>query len=87
MLRQIANWFHRRKLESGLDRELSYHVQRRTIDLEKSGLPAEEARRRVLAEPRRRSTRWLLHAVPVRHPERLLLIDWEGDSVANGFGS
>src|SRR5438445_10531198 len=29
----------------------------------------------------------LLHALPVRHPEGLVLIDWRGDQVANGFGS
>jgi len=29
----------------------------------------------------------LLHALPVRQPERLVLIDWHGDQVANGFGS
>src|SRR5258708_14160035 len=29
----------------------------------------------------------LLHALPVRQPERLVLIDWMGDQVANGFGS
>jgi predicted permease len=29
----------------------------------------------------------LLHALPVRQPDRLVLIDWKGDQVANGFGS
>src|SRR4051794_21464768 len=29
----------------------------------------------------------ILHALPVRQPERLVLIDWKGDQVANGFGS
>ncbi|MGI9070012.1 MAG: ADOP family duplicated permease [Bryobacteraceae bacterium] len=29
----------------------------------------------------------LLHALPVREPERLVLIDWKGDQVAPGFGS
>ena len=29
----------------------------------------------------------LLHALPVRSPERLVLIDWKGDQVAPGFGS
>src|SRR6201981_2719766 len=29
----------------------------------------------------------VLHALPVRQPERLVLIDWKGDQVANGFGS
>src|ERR1700742_2158580 len=50
MLRQIANWFRRRKMESGLDRELSYHVERRTADFENSGMSTEAARRRALLE-------------------------------------
>src|SRR3954471_19957157 len=29
----------------------------------------------------------ILHALPVREPERLVLIDWKGDPVAGGFGS
>ena len=29
----------------------------------------------------------ILHALPVREPGRLVLIDWKGDQVANGFGS
>jgi predicted permease len=29
----------------------------------------------------------LLHSLPVRQPERLVLIDWQGDQVGNGFGS
>jgi predicted permease len=29
----------------------------------------------------------ILHALPVRDPERLVLVDWKGDPVANGFGS
>ena len=29
----------------------------------------------------------LLHALPVREPERLVLIDWKGDQVAYGFGT
>ncbi len=29
----------------------------------------------------------VLHALPVRQPERLVLIDWKGDQVADGFGS
>ena len=29
----------------------------------------------------------ILHALPVREPERLVLIDWKGDPVANAFGS
>src|SRR6266487_1201554 len=29
----------------------------------------------------------ILHALPVRQPERLVLVDWKGDQVANAFGS
>jgi predicted permease len=29
----------------------------------------------------------ILRAIPVREPERLVLIDWKGDPVASGFGS
>src|SRR6185369_14278760 len=29
----------------------------------------------------------VLHALPVRDPERLVLIDWKGEPVATGFGS
>jgi predicted permease len=144
MLKQLANWFRRKKLESGLDRELSYHVERRTTDLEKSGVAPEAARRQALLEVGGIAqvqeevrdvwlSRWLrdfgydfrfsarsffrtpsftitavlslvlgigattaiyslvdqvlLHALPVREPERLVLIDWEGDQVADGFGS
>jgi predicted permease len=144
MMTQLANWFRRKKLESGLDRELRYHLDRRIIDLERSGLPTREARRQALLELGGIAqiqeevrdiwlTRWLrdfaydlrlstrsflrtpsftitavlslvlgigattaiyslvdqvlLHALPVRQPERLVLIDWRGDQVANGFGS
>ena len=29
----------------------------------------------------------MLHALPVRDPARLVLVDWDGDQVAGGFGS
>lgn len=144
MIRQWANWFRRRKLESGLDRELSYHLERRTADFEKSGMSPEAARRQALLEVGGIAqvqeevrdiwlSRWLrdfvydfrfsarsffrtpafsvtavlslvlgigattaiyslvdqvlLHALPVRQPERLVLIDWPDDPVFNGFGS
>src|SRR5882762_7983861 len=144
MIRELVNWFRRKKLESGLDRELLYHLDRRSADLEKSCLPPREARREALLElggiARIQEevrdvwlTRWLrdltydlrfsvrsflktpsftitavlslmlgigattaiyslvdqvlLHALSVRQPERLVLIDWRGDQVANGFGS
>src|SRR5229473_4514284 len=144
MITQLVNWFRRKKLESGLERELRYHLDRRITDLEKSGLPTAEARRQALLELGGIAqieeevrdvwlTRWfrdftydlrlatrsflrmpsfsittvlslvlgigattaiyslvdqvLLHALPVRQPERLVLIDWRGDQAANGFGS
>jgi predicted permease len=143
-MKQLENWFRRKSLESGLDRELRYHLDRRIMDFERSGLPTKEARRQALLElggiariqEEARDvwlTRWLrdfaydlrfslrsflrtpsftitavlslmlgigattaiyslvdqvlLHALPVRQPERLVLIDWQGDQVANGFGS
>ncbi len=49
-MRQLANWFRRKKLESRLDRELRYHLDRRIIDLGNSGLRTEEARRQALLE-------------------------------------
>src|SRR5215467_9657787 len=29
----------------------------------------------------------ILHALPIRDPERLVLVDWKGDHVVGGFGS
>ena len=29
----------------------------------------------------------ILHSLPVREPERLVLVDWKGEPLANGFGS
>src|SRR6201993_1252056 len=138
MITRLVNWFRRKKLESGLERELRYHLDRRITDLEKSGLPTGEARRQALLELGGIAqieeevrdvwlTRWLrdfaydlrfsvrsffrtpsftatavlslalgigaataiyslvdqvlLHVLPVREPERLVLIDWKGDQV------
>ncbi|MBV8068803.1 MAG: ABC transporter permease [Acidobacteriaceae bacterium] len=143
-MRHLANWFRRKELERGLDRELRYHLERRIVDFEKSGLTRAEASRQAILELGGMTqireevrdvwlTRWLrdlaydlrfsvrsflrtpsftmtaalslmlgigattaiyslvdqvlLHALPVRQPERLVLIDWKGDQVANGFGS
>jgi predicted permease len=143
-MRQLANWLRRKRLESGLDRELRYHLDRRISDLEGSGVPSREARRQAMLEfggigqiqEEVRDiwlTRWLrdfaydlrfslrsflrtpsftitavlslmlgigattaiyslvdqvlLHGLPVRQPQRLVLIDWQGDQVAKGFGS
>ena len=49
-MRQILNWLRRGKLESGLDRELKYHIDRRVSDLVRSGLPEREARRQATLE-------------------------------------
>ena len=141
---RLLNWFQRRNLEHGLDRELRYHLDRRTADLLQSGLPSAEARRQALVEiggldrvgEEVRDVwlgRWLrdfagdlrfsarsflrspsfsaaavlslalgigattaiyslvnqviLRALPVRSPEQLVLVDWEGPQLANGFGS
>jgi hypothetical protein len=34
----LFNWFRRRSLERGLDRELQYHVDRRVADVTASGV-------------------------------------------------
>ena len=38
MMTRLVNWFRRRKLESGLDRELEYHLDRRITELQGRGL-------------------------------------------------
>jgi predicted permease len=143
-MKRLLNWFRRDALEKDLDRELRYHMDRRVVDLMRSGLAEREARRQAtlelggLAQVQEEVrdvwlTRWLrdfmydlrfsarsflrsrsfaattvlslalgigattaiyslvdqviLHALPVREPERLVLVDWKGDPVANGFGS
>src|SRR6266851_1459028 len=143
-MKRMLNWFRLRKLESDLDRELKYHIDRRVSDLIHSGLPEPEARRRAAFELEAGTqvreevrdvwlTRWLrdfaydlrfsvrsfvrspsftatavislalgigattaiyslvdqvvLHALPVRQPERLVLVDWKGDQASGGFGS
>jgi hypothetical protein len=49
-MKRMLNWFRLRKLESDLDRELKYHIDRRVSDLIHSGLPEPEARRRAALE-------------------------------------
>jgi hypothetical protein len=49
-MKRLLNWFRLRELESDLDRELKYHVDRRVSDLIESGLPEPEARRRAALE-------------------------------------
>jgi hypothetical protein len=41
-MKQLLNWFRLRRLESDLDRELKYHIDRRMSDLMLSGLPEPE---------------------------------------------
>jgi predicted permease len=145
-MNRVLNWFRLRRLESDLDRELKYHIDRRVSDLVHSGLPEPEAQRRAALElggagaTQLREevhdvwlTRWvrdfvydlrfaarsflrspsftatavislalgigattaiyslvdevILHALPVRDPKRLVLVDWKGDHVVGGFGS
>src|SRR5690242_3937016 len=47
---RLLNWFRRGRLESGLDRELQYHFDRRIADFLASGLSEQEARRRARLE-------------------------------------
>src|SRR5215813_12181428 len=49
-MKQMLNWFRLRKLESDLDRELKYHIDRRVSGLIHSGLSEPEARRRAALE-------------------------------------
>ena len=143
-MKRILNWFRLRSLESDLDRELQYHIDRRVADLIHSGVPEREARRRAALELGGATqireevrdiwlTRWLrdfvydlrfsarsflrspsftatavlslalgigattaiyslvhqliLQALPVDHPERLVLIDWKGYQGAETLGS
>src|SRR5262245_14592237 len=49
-MKRLLNWFRLRNLESGLDRELKYHIERRVSDLMLSGVPESEARRQAALE-------------------------------------
>src|SRR5437870_5139535 len=143
-MNRMLNWFLLRKLESDLDRELKYHIDRRVTDLIHSGLSEPEATRRAALELGGATqvreevrdiwlTRWLrdfvydlrfsarsflrspsftatavlslalgigsatalyslidqvvLRALPVDHPERLVLIDWIGFQNAETLGT
>ncbi|HMJ60107.1 MAG TPA: permease prefix domain 1-containing protein, partial [Bryobacteraceae bacterium] len=143
-MKRMLNWFRLGKLESDLDRELKYHIDRRVSDLIHSGLPEPEARRRAALELGGATqvreevrdiwlTRWLrdfvydlrfsarsflrspsftatavlslalgigattalyslidqvvLRALPINHPERLVLIDWIGFQNAETLGT
>src|SRR5216683_171447 len=143
-MKPLLNWFRRGNLESGLERELRYHIDRRVVDLVQSGLPERDAQRQAMLELGGLTqireevrdvwlARWLrdfgydlrfsarsfrrspsfaatavlslalgigattaiyslvdqvvLHALPVDHPQRLVLIDWNGFQMAETFGS
>src|SRR5689334_1491196 len=49
-MRKLLNWFRLGKLESGLERELQYHFDRRVNDLMAAGVPEREARRQARIE-------------------------------------
>ena len=49
-MKRLLNWFRLRKLESDLDRELKYHIERRVNDLMLLGLQELEARRQANLE-------------------------------------
>ena len=49
-MKRLLNWFRLRKLESDLDRELKYHIERRVSDLMLLGLQELEARRQANLE-------------------------------------
>src|SRR5258708_40118860 len=49
-MKQLLNWFRRGNLESGLERELRYHIDRRVSDLMLSGLTERQAQRRAMLE-------------------------------------
>ena len=48
-MKQFLNWFRRGNLESGLDRELGYHFDRRVSDLMLSGVAAALAAGRLIS--------------------------------------
>jgi predicted permease len=145
-MRRFLNLFgsRRRRMESDLDRELRYHMERRVRDLTDSGLGESEARRQAaiefggiaqVQEEVRDAwfSRWLddcgrdvryavrtllrspgftatsvlslalgigasaavfslfdqalLRLLPVKEPERLVLLDWKGSFLGGGWGS
>jgi hypothetical protein len=50
MLNRFLNWFRLRLLDSELDRELKYHIDRRIHDVMQSGVSEQEARRQATLE-------------------------------------
>ena len=49
-MKRLLNWFRVRNLETDLDRELQYHIDRRASDLMLAGLPEPEARSQAARE-------------------------------------
>src|SRR5919106_1354093 len=49
-MKRLLNWFRLRNLESDLDRELKYHIDRRLSELMLSGMQETEARRQARLE-------------------------------------
>ena len=49
-MNRIRDWFGHKQAERELGDELRYHVERRTEELQRGGLGADEARRRALVE-------------------------------------
>ncbi|BDC49413.1 hypothetical protein F183_A17290 [Bryobacterales bacterium F-183] len=49
-MKKLWNWFRRRELESNLDRELQYHLDRRVSDLVASGVAEGDAKRMASRE-------------------------------------
>jgi predicted permease len=49
-MKRLLNWFRLRNLESDLDRELKYHIERRVSELILSGFPEPEAKRQATLE-------------------------------------
>jgi len=47
---KFAGWIRRKQAGRELDAELRFHIERRTQELQREGLSAEEARRRALVE-------------------------------------
>jgi predicted permease len=46
----LARWRRRRRVDREIDEELAFHIEAATRDLVRAGVPADEARRRALAD-------------------------------------
>ncbi len=63
--------FHRRRYESELDEELQFHLEARSAEFERAGVPAAEARRRARVE----LGGWESHKDGMRQAHRLRAFD------------